>query len=95
MGFLDLRIVHGLLHSGFIELYDIFRSAFGGYQSPGRAVPFVIVSQFAQGGNVFQQRIPFFGKQAQYPQFRLVAVDQFGNVGNLGTGEIHFSLAQG
>lgn len=94
MGFHNIFVFHGLFESVFIEFNYIFRGAFRGDNSAGGAVPFIIVAEFAECRNVRQLGVALFIKYAEDTEFGIFTVNQFDDVGDFGTGEIYFALAE-
>ena len=94
MGFHNIFVFHGLFESVFIEFNYIFRGTFRGDNSAGGAIPFIVVAEFAECRNVRQLGITLFIKYTEDTEFGIFTVNQFDDVGNFGTGEIHFALAE-
>ena len=90
-----LFISHDNLEDIDIIVDDIIRRPFWSHKRAGRTIPLVVIAQFTQGRDILQIVQPFFRVNAEHAKHWGSPANQRFNVANLGTGKVHFALAQG
>ena len=86
--------LHGLLEGFNVVLNDFGLSSLRATKARAEQIPFGVEAFFAECRNIREFRITFGVENSQNAKFGFVALNELGNVSNLGAGEVNFALTK-